>query len=315
MVASPPGVAIRPADPADLDECHRIWREGIDAYAGRLGAHPLPLDNPGVRRLHRHTLSTDPERFLVAERAGFGGRGMPPRIVAFGSAVERGRLWFLSMLFVDPGEQAAGIGRALLERMLPTTLDGWVLATCTDSAQPVSNGLYATLGIVPRMPMFHLVGRPRPGVVWPDLPAGARLERVAEPAAWRGSDELAAFDRQLLGFEHADDHRFIQDEPRQAFAIRDGAGALLGYGYAGEIGRIGPLAVSEPALLAPLLGHLLVAVVPRGASAVWLPGAADEALATAIRAGLRIEGFPVLAGWSRPFVDLSAYVPISPGLV
>jgi hypothetical protein len=67
--------------------------------------------------------------------------------------------------------------------------------------------------------------------------------------------------------------------------------------------------------MAPVLGHLLTTVVPRGASAVWMPAAADAALATAIRAGLRIEGFPVLAGWSRPFTDFSRYVPTSPGLV
>jgi hypothetical protein len=56
-------------------------------------------------------------------------------------------------------------------------------------------------------------------------------------------------------------------------------------------------------------------VPPRGASAVWLPATAGDALAMAIRAGLRIEGFPVLAGWSRPFVDFARYVPTSPGLV
>jgi hypothetical protein len=38
-------------------------------------------------------------------------------------------------------------------------------------------------------------------------------------------------------------------------------------------------------------------------------------IGTAIDAGLRIEGFPVLVAWSSPFVDFARYVPISPGLV
>jgi hypothetical protein len=306
-------MTFRPATEADLSDCNRIHREGIDGYTARLGMPPSPPEeNPGLRRLHAHTLATDPSRFLVAERPGRDGN---PRVVAFGSAVDRGPLWFLSMLFVEPGEQAHGVGTALLDRMVPEPLDGRVLATCTDSAQPVSNGLYASLGIVPRMPMFHLVGRPRYDASWPTFPNGVRVERIKDATAWRTSTELAAFDRALLGFEHPEDHGFVLDEPRHCFAIRDGSDTLLGYGYAGDIGRLGPLAVSDPALLAPLLGQMLTNVVPRGASAIWLQGAADEALASVIRAGMRIEGFPVLIGWSRPFVDFARYVPISPGLV
>jgi GNAT superfamily N-acetyltransferase len=308
----PAGVAFRAAVTADLPDCNRIWREGIDAYLQPMGFPPLPTDNPGLRRLHEHTLATDPRRFMVAERGGRLGRR---RVVGFGSAVERGPLWFLSMLFVEPGEQARGLGRALLARMLPAEMDGRVLATCTDSAQPISNGLYASLGIVPRMPLFNLVGRPRPDVAWPRLPEEIVIERVVEPGRWRDDPEAAELDLALLGFEHPQDHDFVLDEPRRAFAYRDGAGALLGYGYAGDVGRVGPIAVSEPALLAPVLGHLLAAVEPRGASSVWLPGAAGESIAMAIRSGLRIDGFPILAGWSRPFADFTRYVPTSPGLI
>jgi hypothetical protein len=160
-----------------------------------------------------------------------------------------------------------------------------------------------------------MVGRPEPGFAWPALPKGIQGQRVAEPETWWDSAEVAALDRSLLGFAHPEDHRFVQEEPRRPFEYRDALGRLVGYGYAGEIGRIGPIAVSEPELLDPVLGHLLAAVQPRGASAVWLPGAAGDALATAIRAGLRIDGFPVLAGWSRPFADYTRYVPTSPGLI
>ncbi|MDP9244933.1 MAG: GNAT family N-acetyltransferase [Chloroflexota bacterium] len=306
------GLTFRPAIEADLLDCHRIWRDAIDAYQSRMGFQPLPEDNPGARRLHRHALDTDPERFMVAERRGHGGER---RVVAFGSAVERGDLWFLSMLFVEPGEQAHGVGTALLQRMLPADPARHALATCTDSAQPISNGLYATFGIVPRMPLFNLVGRPESGFAWSALPDGVQGERVEEPERWSESAELAVLDRALLGFTHPQDHRFVQAEPRHAFAYRDSGGGLVGYGYAGEIGRIGPIGVSDPRLLVPVLGHLLASVQPRGASAVWLPGAAGEVLTTAIRAGLRIEGFPVLIGWSRPFADYTRYVPMSPGLI
>ena len=310
--AGDPAISFRYATPDDLPESNRIWREGLDAYLRPLGFPPLPADNPGLRRLHAHTLATDPSRFVVAERRGRVGRR---RVVAFGSAVERGPLWFLSMLFVEPGEQARGLGRALLARLLPEDRDGRILATCTDSAQPISNGLYASLGIVPRMPMFNLIGRPRPDVDWPSLPDGITAIEVEDTASWRSDAEVLALDRALLGFEHPEDHDFVLDEPRHVFAYRGASGALAGYGYAGDVGRVGPVAVTDPALLAPALGHLFTTVVPRGASSVWLPGHAGDSIQCSIRSGLRIDGFPILAGWSAPFADFTRYVPTSPGLI
>ncbi|HJP89656.1 MAG TPA: GNAT family N-acetyltransferase [Candidatus Limnocylindrales bacterium] len=306
------GITIRQATVDDLPDAHRVWRDAIDAYTERLGSQPLPRENPGVMRLHAHCIATDPTRFQVAVRTSIRGEG---RVVGFGSAVDRGPLWFLSMLFVDPAEQARGLGKALLGALLPRELDGRVLATCTDAAQPISNGLYATLGIAPRMPMFNCVGYRDAGFEWPQLADGVRAEQVDDHATWAASRELAEFDTQLLGFTHPQDHAFIAAEPRHAFALRNADGSLLGYGYAGEIGRLGPIAVADPALLAPFLGVLLRSVPARGAQAVWIPGAAGAALSTAVQSGLRIEGFPVLASWSRPFTDYGRYVPISPGLV
>jgi GNAT superfamily N-acetyltransferase len=309
------GISFRVGTERDLPECNRIWREAIDAYLLPMGFPPLPADNPGLRRLHAHTLATDPSRFVVAERRhGSGGTG-GARVVAFGSAVERGDLWFLSMLFVEPGEQARGLGRALLAEILPAPTRKRVLATCTDSAQPISNGLYASFGIVPRMPLFNLVGRPYQDAPWPALPGDIVVERVRDGAAWANDGEVHDLDRALLGFAHPEDHAFVLDEPRHGFAFRGPDGRLVGYGYAGDVGRVGPIAVSDARLLAPVLGHLLRTVEPRGASSVWLPGDAGDAIGVAIRAGLRIDGFPILAGWSRSFADFTRYVPTSPGLI
>ena len=66
------------ATEADLPECSRIHRVGIDDYLVRM-AFPMPVENPGLLRLHAHTLATDPTRFQVAERHGRGGsRGSSP---------------------------------------------------------------------------------------------------------------------------------------------------------------------------------------------------------------------------------------------
>jgi hypothetical protein len=128
-------------------------------------------------------------------------------------------------------------------------------------------------------------------------------------------EEIDALDREIAGFAHPQDHRFLRVEGRHGFLFLDPGGSAIGYGYASEVGRVGPVAVRDAALVAPVLGHLLRAVEARGASALWIPGHAGQALEGLLRAGFRLEGFPVLLCWSRPFADFSRYLPISPGLL
>jgi len=305
---SSPGAELRPATPADLPACAALWREALNDYMGRLNLPLVPDELGAIGRLHGHVLRTDPAGFLVAlDAAG--------EVMGFTSAVVRERVWFLSMLFVRPGHQGRGLGRALLARVLPDAESGHALATCTDSAQPISNGLYSSYGMVPRMPLVSLTGRPSHPESLPPLPAAivARpLEAGSDPAA---SAEVDALDREVLGLTHAADHAFIVAEGRRGFAYRDGGGSLVGYGYASAVGRIGPVAVRDADLLPGVLGHLLAAVEPRGASAVWVPGHADRAMVTLLGSGLRFDGFPVLTCWSRPFADFTRYLPISPGLL
>jgi len=309
-----PEVRYRLPTEADLPACEATWRDGLNDYLVPMGQYEIPADNPSLRLLHAHALATDPERFWVATRDA--------AVVGFGSAVRRGPVWFLSMLFVRPGLQAGGVGRELLRRILPAPGDDAILATGTDSAQPISNGLYASVGIVPRMPMFNLVGRPtRPGEL-SSLPPGVTAapldgadragRRVGRPTLEMEIDEL---DETTLGFRHGIDHDFVRRQGRIGFAYRDGRGDLLGYGYTSEVGRIGPIATRDPDLHAPIVADLIDAVVPRGASAIWVPGPAGATMQMLVRAGLRMEGFPVLVCWSRPFADFARYLPISPGLL
>jgi GNAT superfamily N-acetyltransferase len=311
----PAGVRIRPAEPADLPACARIWREGINDYLRRLNQREIPDDLAAISRLHAHLLATDPDTFLVAVRKG-DADGDGKRVIAFGAAIRRDGVWFLSMLFVEPGEQGAGLGRALLERILPADGDP-VLATATDSQQPISNALYAAFGMVPRMPLLSLVGRPADWDAFGTLPAGVAavpFEDLAGGAHRELAGAVDGIDREVAGFGHPADHRFLRLEGRRGFLFRAGE-RILGYGYAGESGRVGPIAVRDEALLAPALGHVLRAVEPRGASALWVPGLADRAVVPLLRAGFRLDQFPVLLCWTRPFADFRRYAPISPGLL
>jgi GNAT superfamily N-acetyltransferase len=311
------GVTIRPATPEDLGTCAAIWRTSINDYIRRLGQVEIPPEVHPVTRLFVHLQATDPERFLVAV-------GQDEQVVAFGSAIVREGLWYLSMLFVLPESQGAGLGREILQRLLPGEGTGATSrATATDSVQPISNALYATHDIVPRMPLLSLTGLPQRPAAFGELPSGVVPlpfdELAAGPPDGLGHrmlvEAIDTLDRELLGVAHPMDHRFLRSESRRGWLYRGPDGVPVGYGYAGEAGRVGPVAVRDEALLAPIIGHLTSAVVPRGAFAIWVGGAADRALVPALQAGFRLDAFPVLLCWDRPFGDFSRYLPISPGLL
>jgi GNAT superfamily N-acetyltransferase len=366
------GLTCRPATGDDLDTCAAIWRDALNDYLGRLAQPEIPDDLGPILRLYAHLRTTDPTTFVVAERAGRAGRG-GAAIDGFAVAVRRDGLWFLSMLFVRPAAQARGLGRMLLDAVAPTEHeDGGgdaaghedigngpgngpvdrrgraallARATATDSVQPISNGLYGSLGMVPRMPLLRMVGLPtRPGT-FPALPDGvepigfdevgddvaedrspsvaaaARTPSAPTGGGGRGLErsaldgELAALDTDAVGFSRAVDHAYHATEGRRGFLYRGRDGAAVAYGYTSEAGRIGPVATRDPSLLGPIVGHLVHAVRPRGAFGVWVPGAADAAVVPLLRAGFRFEGFPVLLCWDRPFADFARYVPMSPGLL
>jgi GNAT superfamily N-acetyltransferase len=332
-------ISYRPPRHAELAECALVWYSAVDDYMARLNRPlPSPYLDP-LLTLLEHLLATDPERFLVAVRpAGPGGPHGKEQVVGFGIAAQREHVWFLSQLYVLPNEQGQGIGRAILTQILPSLPAGHedalrpdagrapslapiedevadrrpgILAMCTDSAQPVSNGLYARFGIVPRVPVFNLVGTPNPSAL-ARLPVGVG----AEPFGRGGTAHtLDSIDRIVLGYAHPADHDLLRASGRTGFVYRSDDGRAVGYGYSSEAGRFGPVALLDATLTAPVLGHLMHTIRPRGATSAWVPGSNDRAMVALLRAGLRIEGFPALLCWSRPFGQFETYLPASLALL
>ena len=93
------------------------------------------------------------------------------------------------------------------------------------------------------------------------------------------------------------------------------SGRPLGYGYAWETGRIGPVAVRDEALTGPVVGHLLRSVEPRGAQAIWVPGAAGPMIELLLEPACASRtSRSCSAGIGRSPIS-SRYLPISPGLL
>lgn len=316
MTAPPAsGISLRRARADDLAACADVWIAGLDGYGPRVGRLPMATPPGSLVPMLEHFRATDPDWFVVAERAGPAD---DREVVAFASALRRADVWFLAMLFVRPGEQSRGLGRGLLEAVLPPPGDPARRATCTDAAQPISNALYARYGIVPRMPVLELVGRPDPARLAP-LPAGVRAVpfevlaagEVDGPGARHLAASVAALDVATLGYAHPEDHAMLAATGRLGYLYLGGDGRTVGYGYTSRVGRLGPVAVEDEALLPGVLGHLLGAVEPAGVFSSWIPGAAGPAVTALLDAGLLLEDFPALLCWDRPFGDFSRYVPIT----
>ncbi|MDX6511856.1 MAG: hypothetical protein QOE36_1360 [Gaiellaceae bacterium] len=264
---------LRPATEADFPAEYEIFRAAIgDLFRRHAFEPPNPPPEAFAAQL-AHLLAHDAPRCFVAEDGG--------RVVAFAAALVRGDAWFLSSLFVEPGHQRGGVGRALLEA---TWGGGYRLRlTMTDSIQPASNGLYARRGLVPATPVLALAGTPAAGTHPPGLEAAAGS---ASP------DILAELDRAAYGFDRAPDHVYWARLARRTVWLRDGEAVAYSYLWP-QGGRIGPVAGldGEAAGLAVRAELARRAPLP---SSLLVPGSARECVKAALEAGLRLVGPPGL---------------------
>jgi hypothetical protein len=268
----------RPARHDDLESLYRIFGAAVGELYRRHSFDPPAPPRDVFLRLHAHMLEHDAERFWVAESGG--------RITGFGAAILRDDVWFLSALFVEPGEQASGVGRELLRLAWEGGgPDVRRRLTIVDSFQPVSTGLYSRRGLLPVTPLLSLAGRPA-GAEGPELEPGEADKQA-----------LAALDAAAYGFDRATDHVFWRREA-QVTVWRD-AGRPVAYSYRWPGGRIGPVAgLSGDAAAAALAAELRRAA--GGFVSLIVPGSARAALSAALAAGLRYSDPPGLVLSTEP---------------
>ena len=289
-------IEIRQVTPDDVDSCVAMFFEAFNDLHEKYH-YPAedPEDNAWLRQAILHFLSTDPDLSLLALDDG--------EPVAFSSAYRRESFWFLSFLFVRPKEQASGIGRTLLERVLQP--DGppspATHATVVESFQPVSTGLYASYGMAPRVPRYRLSGVKNPSAM-PELPDGVR----AQPVTGEMAGEFQELDRALLGYARPEDHRSW--DGMDGFAFRRN-GQLIGYGYIEDAKHIGPVAAEDEQTVAGIVRHLLERTEDPGKAGLGVLGWSGTLMRTLLEAGMRMD--PA----SYPFVYCSSDTRTFPSYV
>ena len=179
---------IRPATPADIDACGRIIYE---AFKGIAEEHRFPPDFPTVEAATQlaSLFINHPAIFgVVAESDG--------HVVGSNFLDERNPIRGLGPITVDPGSQARGIGRRLMQAVLERGRAAVGIRLLQDAFNTRSIALYGSLGFDVKEPILLMSGTPtsRP-------PADVEVRPL-------GSEDLAACSAlctRVHGFERTDE--------------------------------------------------------------------------------------------------------------
>jgi GNAT superfamily N-acetyltransferase len=289
---------IRKVRPDDLEEAWRVHVAASNDLIVRRGRPaPRPADAP-VASDARAGLASDPDGYFCAVEEG--------RITGMVSALVRDRLWYLSMLFVLPGEQSRGLGRALLERALAYGEARGVQVRFTwATLDPRAQARYVGAGMAPRWPIYPLDG---------DAAAVARLAarvgldpRESQPPCEAGAAEKLT--AEVLGHDRAGDLAHWRGDNGTTLAIGRG-GDLAAFAYR-RGPRIGPAAGRDEPTLIRAVAAAAAAGAEGGSVTLRVPGACTSLLETLVGAGFRI-GEPTLFMASRLFGRPELYLPSGP---
>jgi hypothetical protein len=246
----------------------------------------------------RAGLASDPDGYFCAVEEG--------RIRGMVSALVRGRVWYLSMFFVLPGDQGRGLGRAMLEQALAYGEARGAEVRCTwATLDPRAQARYILAGMPPRWPIYRLDG---------DAAAVARLEagvgldprERARPCDPGAAEKLTA---EVFGHDRAGDLAHWRGDGGAAVAIERG-GELAAFAYRrGE--RIGPAAGRDETVLLQAVAAAAAGAGGGGSVTMRVPGACASLLEALVGSGFRI-GDPTLFMASRLFGRPELYLPSGP---
>ena len=285
-------ITIRAALEQDLAGIYEVYYLAQVKGEARLAAQPALFAD--IRHECRSGVA------MVAERNG--------RIEGFAALTVRGEVAYLSSLFVRREGQSKGLGRRLLDAVLPQ--DGKILATVA-SADPRALSLYTQAGMRPRWPILLLRGTATAAAA---LSASGIRVNDADP----DDQELALWDARCSGRPRPQDHAYWrQEEGAVSLLFRRGR-ETIGYGIvrlgAGTLDEPGACTIGPVGALLPddAAGCVLAAVGWAAARSAVLridvPGP-HHALAPLLGAGFRIiDQDTFCSSGLLPFVDSRCYV-------
>jgi GNAT superfamily N-acetyltransferase len=267
--------------------------DDIDGVVAVVGAADDAAERAAGRTPEEHTdeqrafFRTGMERFIERDPNGAWVAVASDRVVGMAEAVRRGPFWGLSMLFVDPESQSAGVGRRLLDATL-TYAEGADVRMIMTSQDPRALRRYSAAGLA----------------IHPAVEAGGKVDRSAIPADLRGRpgdladlDLVGEVDGGLRG-SRAGDVEFLVKHGSRLEVVDSGGGR----GYAlHRNNRLSLLGASDEMTAAHLVWRVLAE--SDGKAQVWcMTAAQDWAVRVALAARLSVvaSGPLFVGGLERP---------------
>jgi ribosomal protein S18 acetylase RimI-like enzyme len=296
-------IVYRPAREDELAAAEKLVVGSINDLTERHGFGRMAGLRPPQFQIF--CLRDDPAGLWVAEDGG--------RMVGFALSWACGDLWFLAELFVAPDQQGRGIGSELLKRTEDhaRACRATTKALITFTFNTVSQGLYVSHGLMPRLPLY-IVGGSREALLGRVQRGGLQCRPLRHDSA--DLQSLDAVDARALGVSRRKHHRYlISGGAAAGMMIQDGDRGV-GYFYVND-GHIGPLAVAEADAMGEAFNTALLAASDCGAAQIsaLLPGG-SQALAIAMACGMRI-AYPMVLVANRDFGDWTRYLPRNPGFM
>ena len=274
----------------------RAFQESDLASVAELAAAALGLDisDPASSTRWRtriaYPLETDPDGAFVAELNG--------ELVGVVEAIERERLWCLSLLTVHPRAQSSGAGRALMERALTYATDTTDVGLITSSSDPRALRLYALSGFA-LLPTFEVAGAV-------DRAALPQPDGEVHAAGSADVESLAPISREVRGAPHTLELEYALRMGMRILRVGDRGFAVVSPGRGVWL----LVARDEPAA-SQLLWAALAMAGTEHPTVRWITAEQQWAVEIVVRAGLRLVPYGALCvrGQAGP---LRAFLPSGP---
>lgn len=281
-------ITIRSMSPDDLDVVAPVITRAFNTVNARYG-YPSEFPDPMISVLmSRYYLSQDPEGCILAERDGNICGSVFGRL--------RGDRVSVGPVSVDPGSQAIGVGRRMMEALFDLYPDAASFRLTQSAFNKESFSLYSKTGFVAAEPLLRLERPPAPVTPEEDDP------RVRVVTA-ENAPLLVDLDRRLTGAERERDLVPLFGMGR--VYVHDGDTGIQGY--------LATMPTPGPTLLGPAVAHseaqlgalvraALRDIGPRAAG-LHLPARFAPTIAECFRLGFRLfclENFMVRGEWRTP---------------
>jgi GNAT superfamily N-acetyltransferase len=303
----PSVVAFRLFEPSDVAPAYAVFRRSLFDYLLRIGlvdaatASDPPIESAWASQgpWVEHLVGTAAENWVATDDAG--------RVVGWAMSTERDGVLELTHYFVEPGLQARGVGRRLLELAFPIGRGRHRVIMATQDTRALS--LYLRFGVRYVTTSVDLFRSPEPVEIASDL-AFDRLDNddVAVNA-------VAALEQAVLGHRRDLDIRFLLGIRPGWIASRGGTPVGFAFGARGP--NSGPIAALDPADLPAMLD-----LVERDASATGVedlyfsvPLVNSIAVEHLLGRGFRIDPFYVNVLADEPTMHLDRWVHTGPSFI